>query len=164
MKLVIVRHGDAEPASGRDFDRNLTDRGRNDIAKMCELLRATDWRFSEIRTSPLVRARQTSEIISNEIKKFGFHIAPVVDEALSPGLDLESLMSNLTDTSSNASIWIFHAPDLQKFISYLVSIPESALYMTPGTMAGLNLISGSPAGRSMLVWIAQPEMIDKILK
>ena len=66
MLLYVMRHGPAEDAapSGRDFDRGLTMPGRELVAQAAQRLsQARPAPLPRILSSPLVRARQTSEIV-----------------------------------------------------------------------------------------------------
>lgn len=59
MKIWLLRHGEAEPARGRDADRNLTARGREQVRSMARLL--ADQPLTQVLCSPYVRARQTAD-------------------------------------------------------------------------------------------------------
>src|SRR5690349_11068177 len=65
MKLILVRHADAaakgENGSTRDFDRPLTDLGREQAQKLADALAAHGVRPDAVVSSPLVRAVQTAE-------------------------------------------------------------------------------------------------------
>ncbi|WGL17853.1 phosphohistidine phosphatase SixA [Microbulbifer bruguierae] len=64
MLLFVLRHGKAEPYSKSDETRELTDRGRMDVAAVCKE-RASE--LAQVRTiwaSPFVRTRQTAKIVA----------------------------------------------------------------------------------------------------
>ena len=154
MKLIIVRHGEAETAIN-DFNRNLTSQGQADITKLTALIRATGWNIVEILTSPLVRTRQTADIIAREL---GSPISPTEEKALAPGVDMDEILGLLDrEANSDAAIWAFHAPDVSRVAALFTGVPESHLYCPPGTMIALNLPLPAPEGRGMLVWKMQPE-------
>ena len=60
-RLILLRHGkaDADSASGRDFDRALTERGRRDAALVARNLAAAGLIPDLVLVSPAVRAAQT---------------------------------------------------------------------------------------------------------
>jgi len=64
--LVIIRHAKAEPQQQeqKDFDRNLTDRGRKDAATMAGRLKDAGILPELILSSTASRTRQTSSIIA----------------------------------------------------------------------------------------------------
>ena len=62
--LDILRHGEAEPAgAGGDEARALSPAGRAAMAALAATLAAEGWRPGRIFASPLVRARQTAEVV-----------------------------------------------------------------------------------------------------
>ncbi|MBL8251645.1 MAG: histidine phosphatase family protein, partial [Candidatus Competibacter sp.] len=70
MKLLLVRHAIAEDAEafiaggGSDARRPLTEVGRKKMRKGANRLRAQLERIDLLACSPLVRARETAEIIA----------------------------------------------------------------------------------------------------
>lgn len=71
MKILFVRHGesidDIEDRYGGWADYDLTEKGKQQIIKSAEKISSLDENFEVILSSPLKRALQTAEIISNEL-------------------------------------------------------------------------------------------------
>jgi phosphohistidine phosphatase SixA len=65
MELLLIRHAEAENAAACDAERALTKKGREQAAKVGQFLKRYDLVPDLILASPLVRARQTAEIVSN---------------------------------------------------------------------------------------------------
>ncbi len=61
MAIFILRHGQAEAQITSDDARRLTNKGRNDTARIVQE-RIADMPLVQIWASPLVRAQQTAEI------------------------------------------------------------------------------------------------------
>ena len=63
VNLVIMRHGEAEPLSSQDSQRQLTAKGRAEVSQMAHWLaqhyQSLDW----VVCSPFVRTRQTAELM-----------------------------------------------------------------------------------------------------
>jgi phosphohistidine phosphatase len=63
VNLVIMRHGEAEPYSSQDSQRQLTAKGRAEVSQMANWLaqhyQTLDW----VVCSPFVRTRQTAELM-----------------------------------------------------------------------------------------------------
>jgi len=63
VNLVIMRHGEAEPLSSQDSQRQLTAKGRAEVSQMSNWLsqhyQTVDW----VVSSPFVRTRQTAELM-----------------------------------------------------------------------------------------------------
>ena len=163
MKLIIMRHAEAEAAGvvpgGGDFERRLTETGRADAARMARLAQATGWQIARVRTSPLVRARETGSIVAETLG-----IASQTEPLLTSGMDPGESLSLFDGIDSNTvEIWVFHAPDVQSLSAELMGVRESAFYFTPGAMLALNLALPRPSGRGMLIWNAQPEYLRELL-
>lgn len=167
MKLIIVRHGDAQN-SITDEDRALTEEGRRDILLMSWLIRATKWKFSKILCSPLLRTRQTAEIIAENIPgELTYQVEECLKCGFSPQQALELIEQSskerlLNNTQSEAEIWVFHAPDVAHVASCLTGLNENSFYFPPGAVLALNLPPFQPEGRSLLIWKLQPEFIRTI--
>ena len=60
-RLILLRHGKAEAdaASGKDFDRALTDRGRRDVLLVAQALAQAGVRPDLVLVSPAARTTQT---------------------------------------------------------------------------------------------------------
>lgn len=155
MKLIITRHGEAGMAAS-DESRELTERGRQDVAAMSGLLRNTGWRFTEVIASPLVRTQQTAAIINEELNGPGVNTG----RWLAPGIDAAACLDEINARDPNdAMIWVFHAPDVSRMAATLLQLPDQAFYFSPGTMLALNMPVPRPEGRAMLIWKMQPELL-----
>lgn len=170
MKLIIMRHAEAEApgmvAGGGDFERRLTATGRTDVGRMAQLAAATGWQINEIRTSPLVRTRETGALLCDHFERLReagttrSDPAITTEPRLEPGFDLDRALDIFSEVDSNAvAIWVFHAPDVQRLTAALVGVQEDAFYFTPGAMLALNLHMPRPTGRAMIIWNTQPEYV-----
>lgn len=66
-RLILLRHGKAEAsaASGKDFDRSLTGRGRRDALIVAKALDGAGVRPDLVLVSPAARAAQTWEVMAD---------------------------------------------------------------------------------------------------
>ncbi|HKE11212.1 MAG TPA: histidine phosphatase family protein, partial [Myxococcota bacterium] len=89
MKVYVVRHGEAEEhrPGRRDEERELTRQGKAEFEQVVAGLAALGVRLDAILTSPLIRARQTAEILARALPG----PAPVASDALAPGGSFESV-------------------------------------------------------------------------
>ena len=94
MNLYIVRHGPAEPrdqyARGSDAQRPLTAAGKHKTSRAAQGLSAAGCRPDRIISSPLVRAKQTAEIIASAL---GGDISVEFSELLAPGAPTKKVLS-----------------------------------------------------------------------
>jgi phosphohistidine phosphatase SixA len=65
MKLLLMRHGEAELNAQTDADRPLTLYGRTQVSAVARRLLEMDLQVQKMMVSPYLRARQTAAIMSN---------------------------------------------------------------------------------------------------
>ena len=67
--LYLVRHAKGENRDGKkpDFQRSITEKGREDALKVAESLKATEKTPAVIISSPALRARQTASIFAGRL-------------------------------------------------------------------------------------------------
>ena len=93
MILDLVRHGHAVGAHpGGDAARELSERGRSETAQLAADLAARGWRPECAFSSPLVRARQTADLLL-----VGMPSPPsiAVLDALQPDVDPDQTLAEL---------------------------------------------------------------------
>lgn len=120
MIVGLLRHGVAEtagPHTGwRDEPRALTEAGRRRMQAAATGMARLGLTFDAVATSPLVRCRQTAEIVCSEIGG-----TPTPDARLAPGLDADTLVDVLLERPIDASVLICgHEPDLSTVTGALV--------------------------------------------
>jgi len=121
MKLYVVRHGiavdRADPSLKSDGERWLTEEGKRRTRQVAEGLKALGVEVDAVITSPLVRARETAEIMADVlgVKK------PIETDALAPGVNLNALFRLYDELDQPDSVMIVgHEPDLSEIVSTLV--------------------------------------------
>ena len=66
--IVLMRHGEAEPYSGQDSSRPLTERGRVQASLTGRWLREQNLPVSHIVASPYPRAQQSAQCIADSLE------------------------------------------------------------------------------------------------
>src|SRR5687767_6164044 len=123
MDFYVFRHGLAEE-SGPDWPddekRPLTAEGKQKTREVAAGLKVLSVMPDAIYTSPLVRARQTAEIVAKELG-----LLPRVRETanLAPGASAEALFAEVREMSPSADaiLVIGHEPDLGYLVSRLAT-------------------------------------------
>lgn len=120
MQVIFIRHASPEPAgSDGDAARELTEKGREEARATAEALKALGVDLQRILSSPLVRAVQTGEILSQVHES-----AKVLDVGfLVPPGDFEGLFAVLEDCTNEGLQTIAlvgHAPSLNELLGMLV--------------------------------------------
>lgn len=113
-----MRHGPAEDyaASGRDFDRALTPKGRERVREVARALLSAGEAPAEIVTSPLVRARETAAELLEIFGERPLEIA----RGLEPGRDVLGLVTDLFSEGRENAVLVGHEPDLSDVVAALV--------------------------------------------
>lgn len=79
MQLLILRHGKAEPMQQDDAARELTERGRAQVAWICAQRQRELAAVRAIWASPFVRTQQTAQIVAEHLQ------LPVITEPVLVG-------------------------------------------------------------------------------
>ncbi|MGE0027470.1 MAG: phosphohistidine phosphatase SixA [Thermoleophilia bacterium] len=146
MRLMLMRHGiaeDAGPGTGyRDEPRALTDEGRARMEQAAQGLRALGVEASLVLCSPLVRCRQTAEIVAAALG-----VEPVEDARLRPGMELDDLADALMlHPGADPVLVCGHNPDLPHAVADLTG--GATVDFRKGTLAVLDVDAVAPrAGR-----------------
>jgi phosphohistidine phosphatase len=151
VKLYLVRHAEAIEPSGTtpDASRYLTTEGRLAFRKIAREAGKAGIAPAVIFTSPLLRAVQTAEILSERLKHEG---QVVVARELSPGFDLQALRSLLTGAGSlGEAAFVGHEPDLGILAATLLALP-GRLPFRKGAVLALEADGSAPEGAAKFLW------------
>jgi phosphohistidine phosphatase len=161
MDLLVVRHAIAEDRetfaqSGRDDgERPLTNAGRKKMVQGVQGLTRVVPQLDVLASSPLVRARQTAEIVAEAYG--GIAIEEV--EALASGADAATVTAWLRDTGASGTVAVVgHEPDLSGLVCYLLAGADDAFVELKKGAACLVTFAGEPrAGGGELKWSLAPK-------
>jgi phosphohistidine phosphatase len=151
MLLYFVRHGLATwPLwTGDDSERPLTAEGVRRMEAAAMGLKRRGVQPESILHSPLLRARQTAEIIATHLDRLQV-LQPKV--ALAPGFDHPSYLALQAETGETLTslMIVGHNPDMADVVLTLTG--QSVLFRE-GTVACISSING----RHTLEWSATPD-------
>ncbi len=127
MYLYLIRHGiavDLDPLtldlSANDESRPLTKTGRKKISQVADFLGKSGLSFDLIMTSPLVRARQTADILIDRHLSTQLEISP----NLAPAGNLQSWLaaweSRTIDRAMDTIALVGHEPNLSEWAELLM--------------------------------------------
>ena len=161
-EIYIVRHaiaaerGDDWPD---DTKRPLTEQGIGKFKEAVGGLKELDATIEEIFTSPLVRARQTADLLAAGVR--GRPTVKVLD-ALSPGQPPATVMAQLAKVAKRRCIALVgHEPDLGELAAYLVGA-RRPLPFKKGGICRIDLASLSTKAAGTLVWFVTPKILRKL--
>lgn len=164
MELLIVRHAIALERDRQrwrdDGARPLSPAGikqsRKAAAGLKEFSRAPD----RLLTSPLVRARQTAQILT-EVAGW-----PRAEEApeLSPGGAALAVLSLLGQKRGKLVAVVGHQPELGALLSACLLGEDGtlAIEMKKNAVACVSFEGSPSAGRAVLKWLATPRMLRRL--
>jgi phosphohistidine phosphatase len=157
--LYLVRHaiaaerGDDYPD---DAKRPLTGEGMSRFRKAARGLVEVGVEVDLILTSPFVRARQTADILSEQLRGK----PPVVEtNALVPGAPHADLVAELANHATRSALALVgHEPGIGTTAARLVGA-RGAFAFKKGGVCRIDVAGLPPAGPGQLVWFVPPKML-----
>ena len=160
MELYILRHGKAEPYGNRypsDSVRPLTSRGKRRTKRSAKGMKAANVNVDLIVSSPLLRARQTAEIVHE-----GLGIAEPIEfsDTLAAG-NVGGILSAIDARSSLSGLMLVgHEPTLSELISTMASgSHHTAFNLKPGGMCKLDVTGIHYGQRATIEWFVTPKQL-----
>ncbi|HEY1305844.1 MAG TPA: phosphohistidine phosphatase SixA [Vicinamibacterales bacterium] len=161
-EIYIVRHaiaaerGEAWPD---DTKRPLTTRGVNRFRDSLAGLKWLDFAVDEIFSSPLVRAKQTADLLAAGIQG---SVGVKILDALAPGHAPAVVMGQLAKAAKRQRVALVgHEPDLGGLAAHLIGASH-ALAFKKGGMCRIDIGALSPRRTGSLVWFVTPKMLRKL--
>ena len=154
MKLYFLRHAEALDGAD-DAARPLSPHGRKQAACIAEFLKAAGVEFDAAYSSPLVRARQTSEIVLEICDGVNRSQAHVADALLNEASQV-AFSRWLTELPPvKHTLLVGHAPSLAERVCSLISISDSAALKLP--KAGLACVETEDGQKGILKLLVSPK-------
>jgi phosphohistidine phosphatase len=160
MRLYLLRHGTASDVAPRDAERKLTREGEEEAQIAGLALAELGVKPSCVLSSPLVRARQTAELVAQALKLSGE--VELVDE-LANGTSTPALLKALKSHSSAEEILLVgHMPSLSEHLAALIGAKSGrGLPFGKGSVACMELDELRP-GRGQLRWLLRQKQLRYI--
>jgi phosphohistidine phosphatase len=163
-ELYLIRHGIAAERGDAwpdDTKRPLTDEGVRRLRKIAAGLVRIGVNFDVMLTSPLVRAKQTAEIIAAGLDP---HPPIVMTEALSPGGAYAAVVEELGKQARRRRIALVgHEPGIGALTARLIG-SRHLLEFKKGAIARADLAALPPTGAGSLQWFLTPRLLRKLGK
>ena len=167
MNLLIVRHGIAvdrgDPAYPWDDDRPLTPEGIHKFRIAARGLREVAPKPDRIVASPLIRARQTAEILRDAVAP---DLELVIEPHLEPGGDFGATAKALLLFPEETIAIVGHEPHVSGFTAYLLagSDHRASLLFKKGAAALVTFPGRLQAGAGTLQWLMQPGALRAVAR
>ena len=156
MDLYIIRHAQAghygDPQWPDDSERPLTAAGKKRFARMVEQLASQGFAPEIIATSPMVRCRQTAELVAASTPGDP-EVVPL--DALLPGSNLEALIEWTTARLDDGReiAWVGHAPDVSRLVAELIGEGDTEIRFAKGAIAAIRFHGPPEIARGELRWL-----------
>ncbi len=164
MDIYFIRHGIAADPSEYEYDRDrpLTAKGREKTEQVAEKIRRIGVTFDLILTSPLVRAKQTAQILLE------VGLTDLVEEfiPLSPGGNLQEFLQTWSESdygkTEGAIAMVGHQPDLTDWAEQLIwgEIRGKLILKKAGVIGVSFPLVASPLGQGQLFLLTSPKWLD----
>jgi phosphohistidine phosphatase len=162
MDLLVLRHGEAgkrSPSPG-DSKRTLTAEGRQEIVDLSNGLKHLEVKLDYILTSPLLRAKNTAEIVAKSLKYKGKIEELDVLKPEGSRLEFYSALSKLKRES--VVLVVGHEPYLSEMISEAISQSDCRIDLKKAGLARLRVLSILPKLKGDLRWLLTPKLLKKM--
>ncbi len=168
FELYLIRHGVAAErglAWPDDAKRPLTEEGIGRMKKAAKGLKRLDVRLDVVVSSPLVRARQTAEVVAGVFDE----MPPLVfTTALAPGGRYSDLLADLqvqvqvqVQVRRTRIALVGHEPDLGRLAARLAG-SRRAFEFKKGAVCRIDVDALPPARSGTLRWFLPPSILRRI--
>jgi phosphohistidine phosphatase len=162
MNLYLMRHGIAVDkdvgTAADDQDRPLTEKGVKRLRRAGRGLSRLDISFDMILTSPVLRARQSADIIA---RRLGLESRLEESVELAPASTVERLLSGLAGYRDRQHLlMVGHEPLLSKTLStLLVGGEDLAIEIRKGSLCRIGIDGLPPTRPAILHWLLTPKQL-----
>jgi phosphohistidine phosphatase len=161
-ELYLIRHGLAEDrgeAWSDDTKRPLSEEGMSRLRKEARGLARLGVSLDIVLTSPLVRARQTAEIVAAAFDPRP-HVASA--DSLAPGAQYAAVVADLEKHARKTRIALVgHEPSLGELAARLVGT-RHPIQFKKGAVCRIDVDALPPAGPGSLRWFLTPKVMRAI--
>lgn len=156
MVLYLFRHGIAgpPPPGQSDAARTLTPEGVDRLKRQAAALRCAGIRVDRLCHSPLVRARQTAELLAPAL-----NVAAETESLLRPGCGLGDVAELVARHPQAGHLMLVgHQPDLGRLVHALTGCNAR---IHTGTMAVIEARAVRPSG-GLLLGLYDPDVMARL--
>ena len=160
MKAVFFRHGPAVPHGTpgiAEDDRPLTPEGKKRTADAARGLKELDLELTSIYTSPLPRAVQTAEILSDIL-----HLSrPRLLDVLRPETPVRRLFAELRTLKGETPVLVGHEPMLSAAVAFAVG-GKASIELKKAGLAFVDFTPGESRVAGILKLVLSPAALRKL--
>jgi phosphohistidine phosphatase len=162
MDLYLIRHADALALGERgitdDAARPLSEKGEHQSQQVGDTLRKQGITLDKLVTSPLVRARQTTDLI---LKHWDGAPPEVhVCEDLAPDAKARKLARFLRKLGGQHIALVGHLPHIAHWACWLLGAKKAHIEMAKAGIALITCGDGPRKGTGALQWLVTPAWFE----
>ncbi len=166
MNLFILRHGiasdpgeDGLPKNLVDAERPLSAKGKQRLWHITAAMRQMELRFDAVVASPLLRTRQTAQIVTEAL---ALRRKLILTDALAPNGNPKLLVEQLNVLGSRAKniLLVGHEPYLSQLMAWLLAGNTTVMIdLKKGGLAKLEIETLRYARCAKLGWLLTPKQL-----
>jgi phosphohistidine phosphatase len=158
MHLYLVQHGEAR-SEAEDPERPLTERGREEAARVARFLARHGARPAAIRHSGKRRAEQTAAIFAEALLGDAGAIQAV--SGINPKDPVEPVAEPLSNEAAGSVMLVGHLPSLSRLASLLLAgdAERTIVRFRQGGAVCLVRSESGPGAQWSLAWMVTPDLL-----
>ena len=162
LELYLIRHGLAAERGAEypdDSKRPLTSRGAASIRRSARALNALEIGIEVIITSPLVRTRQTAELLASTLAS---KPAVTLSDALAPAGTPAAVIHEIVKQARRTGVALVgHEPNMGELAARLIGA-RGAIPFKKGAILRVDFAALPPKGVGEIRWFLPPKALRKI--
>lgn len=165
MQAILIRHAKAEARDARSWPdddlRPLTADGRSEQRAATRAMKRMGIKFDFLVTSPLLRARETAEIVA---KGYRWPEPPQVADELGHGYAVDAVVRLLARfPPASAVALVGHEPDLSNLAGGLVTRDGRLnIAVKKSGVVGIEFDGPAESGKGVLLFHLKPAHLRKL--
>ena len=165
MEVILIRHAKAEPRDANswpdDDQRPLTAEGQAEHRAVMRAAKKMGVKFDFLVTSPLKRARESADIVSNVYR---WPEEPQVAAELGHGFSVAAVVKLLAKFPPSSRVALVgHEPDFSELATALIGGKTGlGLQLKKSGIAGIRFEGPAEAGTGTLLFLLKPSQLRRI--
>lgn len=159
MELYLIRHAEAVDLGERgitnDEERPLTEKGEGQAEAVARAFLKQGIVLDKLLSSPILRARQTAEILVRVWEKPEFTVESC--DALRPSVKLRKLSKALMKLEGEKIGVVGHMPQLGEFAAWMLGFKKAQIDLAKAGVACITCGDAPCKGLGALQWLVTPE-------
>lgn len=136
MLLYLLRHAEAVAQASSDADRELSEKGVRQAARVGKFCATNDLVPEIILTSPLRRTKQTARLVASELGEPEVSVASFLASGMSPDSALEELKAY---AKLQSVMLVGHEPDFGHLIARLLGAEAACVKVRKASLTLLEI-------------------------